>query len=82
VRKAVEAAARAGGGIVGTVTSLGGDRAALAFDYAVERLIELGYVANLRLLPADARPSDRRVLKRVLDEEREHAALIRDRLGI
>jgi demethoxyubiquinone hydroxylase (CLK1/Coq7/Cat5 family) len=82
VRRAAEAAVRAGGGLLGTVTSLGGDRAALAFDLALERVFELGYRANLLLLPADARPSDRRVLKRALDEEREHQALLRDRLGI
>jgi demethoxyubiquinone hydroxylase (CLK1/Coq7/Cat5 family) len=82
VRRAAEAIARAGGGLLGAATALGGDRAALAFDYALERVFELGYRASLMLLPADARPSDRRVLRRALDEEREHQALIRDRLGI
>jgi demethoxyubiquinone hydroxylase (CLK1/Coq7/Cat5 family) len=79
--RVAETAVGMGGGLVGTVTALGGDRVALAFDYALERVIELGQRANLMLLPGDGNSSDRKVLKRVLEEEREHQALIRDRLG-
>jgi demethoxyubiquinone hydroxylase (CLK1/Coq7/Cat5 family) len=82
VVRLAEAAVGAGAGLIGRVTALGGDRVALAFDYALERVIELGQQANLMLLPDDGNGSDRKVLKRVLEEEREHQALIRDRLGL
>jgi len=82
LRKAAEAAARAGGGLLGALTSLGGDRVALAFDLAVAGLQDLGYRADMMLMPADARSSDRRVLQRVIGEEKEHRNLLRDRLGI
>lgn len=80
LRKAAEAAARASGRVVGTVTGLLGDRPALAFDYAVERLGEIGYRAGL--LFAAGGSSERRVLERTLAEEKEHQSLIRDRLGL
>ncbi len=82
LRKAAETAARAGGGLVGAVTALGGEKAVLAFDYALVRAVELTHRAGILLLPADASASDRKVLKRALDEEREHQQLLRDRLGI
>jgi demethoxyubiquinone hydroxylase (CLK1/Coq7/Cat5 family) len=82
VRKAAEAAVRLGGEVVGTVTSLAGERAVLAVDYVLERMVELGYRGSLLLLSSDARPSDRRVLKRALEDGLEHQALIRKRLGV
>src|SRR5688500_6466063 len=50
LRKAAEAAAGATGAILGTVSSLAGDRPALALAYGIEKLNELGYRANLMLL--------------------------------
>jgi demethoxyubiquinone hydroxylase (CLK1/Coq7/Cat5 family) len=83
LRRAAEAAARAGGGLLGAATSLAGDPPALAFDLAVESLLALGHRANAALLsPAARASSDGRVLERLAAEEAEHRDLIRDRLGI
>jgi demethoxyubiquinone hydroxylase (CLK1/Coq7/Cat5 family) len=81
LRRAAEAAARLSGRVVGTATGLLGETGSLAFDYAVERLGEIGYRAGLALVEPGAE-SERRVLARALGEEREHQNLIRDRLGI
>lgn len=80
LRKAAEAAARAGASVLGALSGRAGDRVALLMDFGLEKLSELGYRAGLALIEGEGRLGERRVLERALAEEREHQEMIRERL--
>ncbi len=80
VLAAVRAAARAGGGLAGTVAAAAGERASLALDLVVERLSRLGYQAVSAGLHLPFAAHDREVIERALRENGDHAELLTQRL--
>jgi hypothetical protein len=82
LRKAAEAAARAGGGALGALSGAAGERVALLVGVALEAASELAYRAGLVLVEGEGSMGERRALERALADERAHGRTLRGRLGL